>query len=512
MNTEIFERPPATFAVGYSALVERHGLKVLPHHRWSFIAERGSRRELSDGRFVLRLDLDPLGMSDVDHLLFALKHDGSSLEILAAFVADTNQEAFEDNLTTAIRNKPTGKYHRQLWFLYEWLTGRRLAVNDLEVGNYVPLLDDEDYYTGPVIRSRRQRVVNNMLGTPGFCPVIRRTEELSERSSETLAKHIREIVSDYDPDVLARALSYLYTKETMSSFAIERETPKPKRAERFANLLKRVSELGALSEAVLAELQSSIVDPRFAEEGFRTVQNYVGESVGLHRQLVHYVSPRPEDVGDLMAAWFEAVERMEEVEIDPVVWAACASFGFVFVHPFADGNGRLHRFLIHYVLARRGLTPAGMVIPVSAVMLAKRGEYDACLEKLSKPLLPLIEYEIHDDGSLDVLNETANHYRYFDATPMAEYLHRWLDEAVHEDLRAELDFLVGLRKTRAEMSAVVDLPDRLANLFVKVCLANGGRLSKTKRDSHFDMLTDEEVAALERAVNAQMPSRFVSDA
>jgi hypothetical protein len=45
------------------------------------------------------------------------------------------------------------------------------------------------------------------------------------------------------------------------------------------------------------------------------------------------------------------------------------SFVFVFVHPFEDGNGRIHRHLIHHMLAMRGFSPIGVVFPVSAAIL-----------------------------------------------------------------------------------------------------------------------------------------------
>jgi Fic family protein len=45
------------------------------------------------------------------------------------------------------------------------------------------------------------------------------------------------------------------------------------------------------------------------------------------------------------------------------------SFVFDFLHPFSDGNGRIHRFLLHHVLARRRFGPEGIVLPVSAVIL-----------------------------------------------------------------------------------------------------------------------------------------------
>ena len=66
--------------------------------------------------------------------------------------------------------------------------------------------------------------------------------------------------------------------------------------------------------------------------------------------------------------------------LDPVLQAAATAFAFVHVHPFQDGNGRLHRCLIHHVLAERKFTPAGMVFPVSSVMLDRIDEYRSTLQ------------------------------------------------------------------------------------------------------------------------------------
>ena len=46
----------------------------------------------------------------------------------------------------------------------------------------------------------------------------------------------------------------------------------------------------------------------------------------------------------------------------------------------------------------------------------------------------------------------------------------------------------------------MDLPDRKLDLFLRLCKQSGDRLSQAKRDAHFAMLTDEELARLERAV------------
>ena len=60
-----------------------------------------------------------------------------------------------------------------------------------------------------------------------------------------------------------------------------------------------------------------------------------------------------------------AFDRAAGLEVDGVIAAAVLAFGFVYAHPFVDGNGRIHRYLIHHVLAGRGYHPARVVFPVS---------------------------------------------------------------------------------------------------------------------------------------------------
>jgi len=46
------------------------------------------------------------------------------------------------------------------------------------------------------------------------------------------------------------------------------------------------------------------------------------------------------------------------------------------------------------------------------------------------------------------------------------------------------------------------MPDRQIDLFIRFCVQNNGRLSARKRGSHFDFLSDEELAWMEQAVTA----------
>jgi hypothetical protein len=70
--------------------------------------------------------------------------------------------------------------------------------------------------------------------------------------------------------------------------------------------------------------------------------------------------------------------------------------------------------------------------------------------------------------------------------------------------RSELEFVLRFREARRAIENVVELPDRAANLFIKLCLSNGGKLSATKRKTYFPKLTEREMRAMERAVNAHM--------
>jgi Fic family protein len=66
---------------------------------------------------------------------------------------------------------------------------------------------------------------------------------------------------------------------------------------------------------------------------------------------------------------------MREGTLDPVLQAAATAFGFVYIHPLQDGNGRLLRCLIHHVLAETKFTPQGLVFPVSSFMLDRIEAY-----------------------------------------------------------------------------------------------------------------------------------------
>ncbi len=486
---------------GYAALTARYGVDVIPNWHTSRVATSGVRRvDVRDG--IVEEVFPPRyrpGDTLGDQLEFALKHDGTNLAILATLFGVTP----EDDLLAFVRSRPTGKYARRLWFLYEFLTDRTLPLDDLKQGNYVDLLEPDAYYTVESSRRvRRQRINDNLLGDRRFCPTIRRTEILRGFEAADLPLRLRGIASRYAPMLLRRALGYLYAKETKSSFEIEHITPTSTRTERFVALLRLAQREEFCTRPQLIDLQNRIVDARFRDDGYRENQNYVGETVARGNERIHFVSPKPEDLGALMEGLTAAHQRMTAGNVPAAIQAAAISYGFVFLHPFEDGNGRIHRFLVHNILARRGFTPAEVMVPVSATMLKNPADYDASLEAFAGRLMPLVEYTLDAEGRLTVHNDTAIWYRYPDLTAQAEALFRFIDRTIDTELAEELTFLTRYDAAKRAIQAIVDMPDRRIDLFIRFCGQNDGRLSARKRASHFGRLSDEEIASMEHAVQS----------
>ena len=484
--------------VGYGELVRRYFLDVIPHYAKSFIAEKGRRKTVIEGHRrseIYTKRYDP-GDNLEDHLTFALKFEGINLEILNALFSVVDHKELE----SFIKETPAGKYARKTWFLYEYLMGKELDLDPSKVTNYVDLLDQSKYYTAKGIPHRRQKVTDNLLGDRRFCPMIRRTDNLKNCIDLQLNKKGMEVVGNYPEEVLRRAVSYLYTKETKSSFEIERATPDQKRAARFVELLRLADDREFFNKPSLIELQQATVDERFANNDFRTEQNYVGQTVSFGNELIDFVAPKPEDIAELMEGMFYAYKRMMSSEVHPVVIAAAISFGFVFMHPFDDGNGRIHRFLVHNILAKRRFTPKGLIFPISATMLRKIKEYDETLELFSESLLPLLDFELDSDGRMEVKNETAVHYKYIDMTAIAERLFGFIQDTIENELVSELDFILDYDRAKLTIRNIVDMPDQLIDLFIHLCIENNGRLSKNKRKTRFEQLTNTEIAQMEDCV------------
>ena len=483
---------------GYTALVEDLKLSVPTPRTRSHIegAVRRSEAHADQTREVYPKKLEHQG--DLKgHLLFALKYEPTALDVLAATFKVVGPNLVRDWVLA----QPTSGYARTAWFLYEFLRGETIDLPSAKSGAYANVLDPKRHFVGVAKTSSRHRVRDNLLGVSGFAPTVRRTQKLLGRVNQALDKEVTSLTKAVDPAVLRRAVSYLYTKETKSTFEIENEQPSPQREERFVAALVDAAKFDLSAKADLVALQNKIVDPRYAAKDWRDFQNYVGETAANYREIVHFVCPRPEDVSNLMGAWSGLGQRVLSDAIDPVIAAALISFGFVFIHPFEDGNGRIHRFLIHSVLGKTGFSPEGVIFPVSVSIVRDRGAYDVVLEKFSKPLLSLIDWRLNDKQEMTVKGETSDLYRYFDATAQTEYLYDRVEETIRKDLAEELDFIGLYDRAYKAAREVVDMPNKRLSLFVRLVMQNNGQLAKARRKV-FSELSDEEIKSMEIAIGS----------
>ena len=484
---------------GYAYVLEKLAITGIPNWHRSAVATSGTHSVTRQDGFVdevFRAQYWP-GETIGAHLEFALKYDGVNLALLAKIF----EKVAMQELVEFIKSKPTGKYVRRIWFFYEFLTEKRLPIDDMTTSNYVDALEAKDYYTVQKgERSPRHRVVNNLLGPRTFCPVVRKTERLLELDSASLQKRCEEIVTDYPPQLLRHALRSLYTIEAKSSFEIEHSTSNASRTEKFIASLQLAEKEDFCEKARLIELQNRIVDPRFRDSDYRLSQQYVGQSIAYQKEIIHYICPKPDDLPSLMEGLLASHARMKTGGIPPVVHAAVIAYGFVFLHPFEDGNGRVHRFLIHNILSMQNMVPRGLMFPVSAVMLKNPDAYDRSLEAFSRPLLQVIDYSMDAMGRMTVESESACWYSYMDMTAQAEALSEFILKTIEEELVQELNSLANYDTTKQAIQNIIDMPDRLIDLFIHVCLQNNASLSEKKRTAYFDFLSDEELKAMEQAV------------
>ena len=482
---------------GYGALVEKYKLNVPLTTQLTAIGERHVKTSSGEWQF-----LTPRHQPEdtlAGHLTFALKWEGVDLGVLAALFKVVS----EDEIAGFVLETPTGVYSRRLWFLYEWLTGRRLKIDDLGKVRAVSVIDSElQFGLSEGITVARQRVTNNLPGTPQFCPLVRRTPGLEKNRQAGYDHRAREISGRTHPDILARAAAFLLLSDSKSSFQIEGEQPPAQRIARWGQAIAEAGKL-ELSRAALERLQRVVIgDTRFVHLGLRVEGGFVGDHDRRSGEPIpQHISARAEDLLKLLEG-IVAFDRLAlEGKLDPVVAAATTAFGFAYVHPFEDGNGRLHRWLIHHVLARGGFNPPGVVFPISAVILRKIDAYRRVLESYSKPLLNLIDWRPTPTGNVEVLNETADFYKYFDATAHAEFVYDCVRETVEDDLPREVKYLESYDRFVGKIQTLFDMPNSKLDLVWRFLQQNEGKLSKRARAKEFASLTDEEALTIEAMFN-----------
>lgn len=190
-----------------------------------------------------------------------------------------------------------------------------------------------------------------------------RTEAIASSRIEGLAvSHHRLALEGVDPGRDALAASVLGNLDALRRALDLAEGPITVDAVRA---IHRALLQGTADHAIAGELRRS--------------QNWIG---GRHPNPrgAAFVPPPEDRVEDLLEDLCRFCERDD---LPPLVQAAVAHVQFETIHPFADGNGRVGRALVHVVLGRRGLTRsrAGRLTlpPISLVLSARSDAYIAGL-------------------------------------------------------------------------------------------------------------------------------------
>ena len=486
--------PERGIPVGYAALIEAYDLALPLPSRLAAIAER--HHPIATAFWNMLTPRHRPESTLAAQLTFAIKWEGIDLSVLAQLFRVLAPDVVAD----LVRATPTGVFARRIWFLYEWMTGDMLDTPDAGKVRLVEVVNPTQQFalnSGEI--SPRHRVVNNLPGTPRFCPMVRRSPALVDAVAKNLDERARDQIGRVRPDLIARAAAFLMLNDSKSSFAIEGERPSGTRAVRWGQAIAEAGHT-RLSLSEFDRLQRIVIgDARFVKLGLRDE----GGFVGVHDRetgdpIPDHISARPQDLEDLLTGLVDYATRTLQGGYDPVVAAAVLAFGFVYIHPYVDGNGRLHRWLIHHTLAAASYNPPGLVFPVSSAILRHLDVYRAVLETYSRPLLPQIDWRRTPSGNVEVLNDTATYYRFFDATAHAEFLYACVEQTIEEDLPAEVAFLEAFDRFSLGVQEIVDMPSDRIELLQKFLEQNDGYLSQRARAREFAALTLEEAAQVEQ--------------
>lgn len=513
-------------SIGFRRLAELHDIQLVQalftHSRLGPVRRRAQvdRHEIRDW---------PAQYQPADtlrgHFEFGLKYERLNLEFFSRLFSRIDA----DELAGWVRDEPTGRYARRAAFFFEWFTGQRLDAPDTapNVG-YVDAIDAGLYLVSQQIeRVRRWRVNNNLPGLREFCPMVYLGPEGERQWIYDLAAGVKALDDAFGPELLLRSAAWLTFKESRASFAIEHEADKEDRVRRFAAAIGEFSGhmVDPMSPQSLITLQKAVLGQNALRVGIRSSPVFIGQST-LGAQIVHYIAPPEASVDCMLDALrhFEVRTRGSNT----VARTAAVAFAFVYLHPLADGNGRIHRFLINHLLAADKLVPSNVIIPVSATIAGTargRADYDQALEVLSKPFMQRYATSYRfglprtcaDSVVTDfefLQTEDALHaWRYLDLSEHARYLSKVLQWTVEHEMAQEALTLQQHDKARAAIKNQVEMPDRDADLIIRSLRQENWRISNKLRKALPRLFQDGgDLQALEARVVASVRAVFGGDA
>ncbi len=489
------------WAVGYVAIIEKLKLQIPYPITKAMVSEKNQRLETDTWRVFPNkyLPEDSKKNSKIEalynHLVFALKYEGVNLLVFAKL----NEMLSPEEILELVNIEPLGQYSRRIWFLLEWVSGKQInGKSDIAKKSYVTVVDEKLQFAVNGVKSSRHLIINNLPGTNRFCALISKTEKLKNHLSNNYVDVNKNQLTGIRKDIIQRASAFLLLKDSKASFTIEGESPKSKRAARWGVAIGQAG-VNELTEAELIRLQQLVIEnSRFIKMGFRTQGGFVGEhDRNTGEPIPEHISAKNEDIQELIEGLIETNQILIKDDFNAVLAAAIIAFGFVFIHPFEDGNGRIHRYLIHHILAKKQFSDQGIIFPVSSSILDHINDYRLVLESYSKPLLDFIEWKETTSHNVQVSNQTKDYYRFFYATKQAEFLFDCVKDTIENIIPHEIKYLANYDDFKNFMDEEFEMPDKLISILVRFLEQNQGMLSKSAKEKEFNALSQIEVEQIE---------------
>jgi hypothetical protein len=489
--------PNSTKLIGLSWLIDYFKLDIFLRDLCCISEKRLASQKIKKDEWLIfdaQLNVEENAYSNLE---FAIKHENIDLLVLKFILKAFSKDEILKNIK--INNKRI--LSKKIWFLYEFLLCDKLELEDLPVGKYDNLLNEKKYIVkNNPIKSKRHKINNNLLGTSKICPIIKKTIKLQNYIDRDLSIDITNVIGKVSKSLIRRAASFLLLSDSKASFEIEGERPTKNRIENWGKIINEAGKI-ELSIDEIQRLHGILLeDSRFIQIGLRNDEVFLGDRDRDNYPIPEFIGARSKDLKSLIQDWVELNISLSDDKIDPILQAVIIAFSFVYIHPLEDGNGRIHRYLIHHVLAHRNFYPKGMIFPISNVILDEIQMYRNILESHTAPLMNLINWEATSNGNVKILNYTDDIYRFFDCTKSCEFIYECVEKTINETLRDELNYLNSFDKAYLEINELIEMPDNKIKTLITFILQNNGKLSKNKQEKYYPQLMKIELDSIEKII------------
>jgi Fic family protein len=193
-----------------------------------------------------------------------------------------------------------------------------------------------------------------------FAKLLLRSESIASSKIEGMQVTASELARA-EIKIVEGARVGLITREVISNIeAMQVAIEQASKVQEFA-----LEDLIAIHKVLLAKSSNNRVAGKI-----RTDQNWIGGN-DYNPCGADFVPPPPEDVLTLLIDLFKVINSDD---MAPLAQAALVHAQFETIHPFADGNGRTGRALVHVIMRRRNLSHS-YVLPISILFAQDKAKY-----------------------------------------------------------------------------------------------------------------------------------------